>query len=103
MKDARQVFDEMVLQRNAITWNVMIGAYAQNGHGGEAFEVLLTMQETGLQPDAATYLNILHTCDTPVDLRCVQSQVASAGLESDLRVGTALFNIYMEMAERAAK
>jgi hypothetical protein len=90
MKDARQVFDEMVLQRNAITWNVMIGAYAQNG-------------QTGLQPDAATYLNILHTCDTPVDLRCVQSQVASAGLESDLRVGTALFNIYMEMAERAAK
>lgn len=32
MTDARQFFDEMV-NRNAITWNVMIGACAQSGPG----------------------------------------------------------------------
>lgn len=97
MTDARQVFDKMVLKRDAITWNVIIGAYAHNGHGDEDFELLLAMQQEGLQPDATTYLSILDVCDNPSDLRWVkkvQSQVVSAGLESDLSVGTAFFKVY---------
>ncbi|KAG0558186.1 hypothetical protein M758_10G010000 [Ceratodon purpureus] len=55
------------------------------------------MQQEGWQPDATTYLSILYIYDNPSDIRWVkkvQAQVVSAGLESNLPIGTALFKIY---------
>ena len=53
--DARLVFDRMV-ERNVVTWNVMIGGLAQQGFGHEAFSLFLQMERGGCVPDATTYV-----------------------------------------------
>ena len=64
IEDARQVFDKMV-KRDLISWTMMIGAYADSGHGEEAFETFLQMRQEGLEPDAITYMSILNPCASP--------------------------------------
>ena len=44
MGDARSVFDSME-ERDVISWNAMIGGYAQNGNGKEAFELFKQMEQ----------------------------------------------------------
>ena len=96
IRDARLVFDEMG-KRNVISWNAMIVGYAQNGHCEEAFEVFRQMQRVGMKPDQITYMSILNACACPVALergREVHAHIIDAGLQSDVRVGTALVNMY---------
>lgn len=46
--EARHVFDRMA-NRNVVSWNMIIAAYAENGCGNEAFELdFLQMQREGL-------------------------------------------------------
>jgi len=47
------VFDELV-QKNVISWNVMIGGHAQHSCEKDAMEVFHCMRKEGLQPDAVT-------------------------------------------------
>ena len=94
--DAQLVFDRMV-DRDVVTWNVMIGGFAQHGLGHEAFSLFLQMQRGGFVPDAITYVSILSACASAGALEWVKevhSHALRAGLESDLRVGTALVNMY---------
>ncbi|KAG0598383.1 hypothetical protein M758_12G068300 [Ceratodon purpureus] len=94
--DAQIVFDRMK-ERNVITWTVIIGAYAENGRGVEAYKLYLQMKREGFQPDAITYLSILKACASAGALEWVKdvhSHVREAGLESDLRVGKALVHVY---------
>ena len=96
IKDARQVFDKMVT-RDEISWTAMIGAYAGSGHSEEAFENFLQMRQEGFEPDAITYLSILNPCASPGALELVKrvhAQALKAGLESDVRVVSALVNMY---------
>ena len=46
IEDAAVVFDRMK-ERNIITWNVMIGAYAGSGRDVEAYDLHLKMKEEG--------------------------------------------------------
>ena len=96
IRDARLVFDEMV-KRNVISWNAMIAGYAQHGHCEEAFEVFRQMQQVGMKPNQITYMSILNACACPLALECgreVHAHIIDAGLQSDVRVGTALVNMY---------
>ena len=61
IEDAALVFDSLK-ERDVITWNVMIGAYAGSGRGVEAYELYLKMKEEGFQPDAVTYMSLLNDC-----------------------------------------
>ena len=40
---ARQVFDKL-LKKDVVSWNLMIGAYAQHGHAKEAFTLFCEMR-----------------------------------------------------------
>ena len=63
----------------------------------EAFEVLRQMQRVGMKPNQITYMSILNACASPVALergREVHAHIIEAGLQSDVRVGTALVNMY---------
>jgi pentatricopeptide repeat protein len=94
--DAQIVFDRMK-ERNVITWTVIIGAYAENGRGVEAYKLYLQMKREGFQPDAITFASILNACASAGALewvKDVRSHVREAGLESDLRVGKALVHVY---------
>ncbi|TKY53306.1 Pentatricopeptide repeat-containing protein [Spatholobus suberectus] len=59
---ALRVFDAMV-ERDTISWNAIISAYAQHGRGKEAvcsFEAMQTT--TGIKPDHATFTSVLSAC-----------------------------------------
>ena len=96
INDARVVFDRMV-ERDVVTWNVMIGGLAQHGFGHEAFSLFLQMQRGGFVPNAVTYVSILSACASTGALEWVKevhSHALRAGLESDVRVGNALVHMY---------
>ncbi|KAJ7565225.1 hypothetical protein O6H91_02G053100 [Diphasiastrum complanatum] len=61
LKDARTVFSRM-RHRDLVSWNAMIGACAQNGHGEEALDFFHQMRSKGVKPDHLTFLSILTAC-----------------------------------------
>ena len=96
IQDAAVVFDRMK-ERDVITWNVMIGAYAGSGRGVEAYDFYVKMKEEGFQPDAVTYMSLLNDCASTGALEWVKevhSHILEAGYESDVRVGSALIHMY---------
>ncbi|XP_057753438.1 pentatricopeptide repeat-containing protein At1g03540-like [Arachis stenosperma] len=48
--------------RNLITWNSMIGGFAQNGKGMVALALFEDMIKGGMQPDYITFINVLFAC-----------------------------------------
>ena len=96
LEDARRVFDELV-KKNVVSWNVMIGGYAQHSCGKDALEVFHRMRKEGMQPNAVTYLSILKACASPSALKWVEevhAHIREGGFESDVRVGTSLLKMY---------
>eukprot|EP00253_Pinus_taeda_P026704 PITA_26704 len=58
---ASWVFDTMS-QKDLVSWNSMIAGYAQNGHGNEAIQLLVQMQQADLEPDLSTIVNVIPAC-----------------------------------------
>ncbi|KAM0902550.1 hypothetical protein ACQ4PT_019227 [Festuca glaucescens] len=48
--------------KDIISYNVMVCALAQHGHGKDALKIFNEMIEEGLQPDAVTFLGVLSAC-----------------------------------------
>ncbi|CAG7902577.1 unnamed protein product [Brassica rapa] len=61
IKDAVQVFQEMP-DRNGVSWNALISAYADNGDGEAAIDAFERMIHSGLQPDSVSVLSVLTAC-----------------------------------------
>ncbi|KAJ7568880.1 hypothetical protein O6H91_01G051500 [Diphasiastrum complanatum] len=61
IEDARQVFNNMH-ERNVVSWNAMIMAYAQPGLGKEAVTLLEQMQREGFKPNEVSYINVISAC-----------------------------------------
>ncbi|GJN08859.1 hypothetical protein PR202_ga26819 [Eleusine coracana subsp. coracana] len=59
--DAERVFLEME-RKDVVSWNVLIGAFAKNGYGGRALELVNTMLQCGMQPDSVTFTAVLMAC-----------------------------------------
>ncbi|XP_031248987.1 pentatricopeptide repeat-containing protein At3g49740-like [Pistacia vera] len=71
-----RVFNEMI-EKDTVSWNALISAYAQHGEGKEAISCFEAMQDAvGLIPDHATFTAVLSAC-------------SHAGLVDD---GTRIFN-----------
>lgn len=49
-------------EKNAVSWNVIIGALALHGSGREAIEMFKKMQASGLCPDEITFTGLLSAC-----------------------------------------
>ncbi|KAJ7571470.1 hypothetical protein O6H91_01G164100 [Diphasiastrum complanatum] len=60
-EDARELFNNMS-ERDVVSWNAMIGGYAQNGLGKEALALFELMQREGTKPNEATYTCVLSAC-----------------------------------------
>ncbi|CAJ1967507.1 unnamed protein product [Sphenostylis stenocarpa] len=59
---ALRVFNAMV-ERDTISWNAIISAYAQHGRGEDALSCFEEMQITpGIKPDQATFTSVLSAC-----------------------------------------
>lgn len=61
VEGARQVFDFMC-NRDVITWNAMIGGYAQHGYAPEALELLEGMLKEKVKPNSVTFVGVLTAC-----------------------------------------
>ncbi|XP_077224245.1 mitochondrial editing factor 9 [Tasmannia lanceolata] len=60
--DARSVFDEMKAQRDVVSWNAMIGGYAQHGFAEKALEQFREMKRMMVQPTHITFVSVLNAC-----------------------------------------
>ncbi|CAK9198456.1 unnamed protein product [Sphagnum troendelagicum] len=96
IQDAQQAFDRMKF-RDVISWNTMINSYAEHGPYGKAIEVFHQMQQEGIDPDRVTFICFLKACANQASLaegKWAHGKIQLAGLGSDLRVGTALIDMY---------
>ncbi|KAM5587608.1 pentatricopeptide repeat-containing protein [Rosa sericea] len=60
---ARKLFDEEnINEKDVITWNSMIGAYAKHGDWYGSFELYNQMKELSIKPDQVTFLGLLTAC-----------------------------------------
>ncbi|KAJ0988743.1 hypothetical protein J5N97_007099 [Dioscorea zingiberensis] len=61
LSETVRLFDEMP-ERNIVSWNAMIAAYAQNGQGKNAIQLFREMLKMCIEPDFVSFLNILSAC-----------------------------------------
>lgn len=61
LKDSIKVFSRMS-QRNSISWNSMIAAYARHGDVSRALHLYEEMKLEGVEPTDVTFLSLLHAC-----------------------------------------
>ncbi|EFJ32238.1 hypothetical protein SELMODRAFT_85415 [Selaginella moellendorffii] len=93
--EARKVFDR-INNRSRILWNSMITAY-QEKDPHEALHLFREMQPEGVSPDRITFMTVLNACVNAADLengRTIHTRIVDSGFAADVRVATALFNMY---------
>ncbi|KAL6013515.1 hypothetical protein ACLOJK_004013 [Asimina triloba] len=58
MEDARKIFD-LLLEKNLISYNIMVDGYTKNLDSEEAFELLQQIEDAGVGPCAFTFASLL--------------------------------------------
>ncbi|CAL9062300.1 unnamed protein product [Musa banksii] len=58
---AKKVFD-LSDQKDLVSWNGMIAAYAHHGNGQEAISLFREMHQNGFKPNDVTYVGLLSAC-----------------------------------------
>ncbi|XP_071726663.1 pentatricopeptide repeat-containing protein At1g03540 [Rutidosis leptorrhynchoides] len=58
---ACRLFNDMQI-RNLITWNSIIGGFAQNGRGVDAIKMFNIMIDEGIEPDSISFIGVLFAC-----------------------------------------
>nr|XP_051221238.1 putative pentatricopeptide repeat-containing protein At2g01510 [Lolium perenne] len=61
LDEALRTFDEMP-ERNSISWNAVISAYAHYGQAKNAIKMFEGMLRYGFKPDSVTFLSVLSAC-----------------------------------------
>lgn len=61
LEDSIKIFSRMP-QRNCVSWNSMIAAFARHGNGSRALDLYEEMRSEGVQPTDVTFLSLLHAC-----------------------------------------
>ncbi|KAG2722909.1 hypothetical protein I3760_02G148800 [Carya illinoinensis] len=93
---ARQVFDKIEV-RDAVLWNSMLAAYAQNGHPDESLGLCSEMALAGLRPTEATLVTVI---SASADSAALPQGMELHGFswrhrfESNDKVKTALVDMY---------
>ncbi|CAK9169821.1 unnamed protein product, partial [Ilex paraguariensis] len=59
--DAKQLFDKM-LNRDLVTWTVMIGGYSECGNANTALGLFDRMRNEGVVPDKVAMVNVVNAC-----------------------------------------
>lgn len=84
-------------RRNVVSWNAMIANYALNGLALEAIRQVILMQETGENPNAVTFTNVLPACARLGFLgpgKEIHAIGIRLGLTADMFVSNALTDMY---------
>ncbi|XP_057434115.1 pentatricopeptide repeat-containing protein At4g04370 [Lotus japonicus] len=98
IEDSRKLFDHMD-QRDLVSWNSLIDAYAQIGDLCEVVLLVKAMMVQGLEPDAKTFGSVLCVAASRGDVklgRSVHGQILTAGFDLDAHVETSLVVMYLK-------
>eukprot|EP01018_Ginkgo_biloba_P036698 Gb_40436 [translate_table: standard] len=61
IEDSHGVFHKMP-EQDIVSWNAMVGGYAQHGYAKEAIHIFEAMLKAGINPDHITFIGILCAC-----------------------------------------
>eukprot|EP01018_Ginkgo_biloba_P000686 Gb_34816 [translate_table: standard] len=104
IEDARHVFDKMC-KRDSVSWNTIIGGYAQHGFGQEALQLFCQMQSQGTSPDQFTLVSVVKACAGLADIeqgKKVHNHIIKTGFESNVFLGSALVDMYVKSGNMAS-
>ncbi|RWW23301.1 hypothetical protein GW17_00012456 [Ensete ventricosum] len=62
LMDAKAIFNGMGSQRDVVTWNAMIGGYAQHGQARKALGLFEEMKRRCIRPTYITFIAIFNAC-----------------------------------------
>ena len=62
LEQSRNIFDSMV-EKDVVSWNVMISGYGIYGHGESAIDMFQEMENTNVKPNEVTFLSLLSACN----------------------------------------
>ncbi|XVF19436.1 hypothetical protein REPUB_Repub11eG0110800 [Reevesia pubescens] len=94
---ASNVFHQMNVRKNLVSWNTMVANFAQNRLEFAAIELLREMQGHGEIPDSVTLTNILPACGRVGFLlngKEIHSRTIRLGSNFDMFVSNALTDMY---------
>ncbi|CAM0954837.1 unnamed protein product [Alopecurus aequalis] len=96
LEAAQQVFDA-VPWKNVVLWTSMISGYVEGGRPDKALTMFDSMLRTDVEPNEATVSSALSACadlGSANQAKKVEDHLVAIGLQSDLRVATALIDTY---------
>lgn len=98
MDDARGLFEEMI-DRDLVSWNVMICGYTGNSQYKDAISLFSRMQRVGLNPNSVTLVSLLSACAELSQLRLGQEIhcycLRNGFFDLEAHVGTSLIGFYV--------
>ncbi|EXB25866.1 hypothetical protein L484_012292 [Morus notabilis] len=96
VEDSYKVFKSM-REQNQVSWNAMISGYTSNGLHLEAFNLFLDMMYEGISTNMYTIISVSKAVGQLGDIdkgRVVHRYASDHHLDSSVRVGTALIDMY---------
>ncbi|XP_024524815.1 pentatricopeptide repeat-containing protein At5g27110 [Selaginella moellendorffii] len=94
--EARSVFDRMP-RRNDFSWSILLTAYAQNGRGAEALELLDRMEERRILPHRTTLVSAISACASSGNLargRQLHAAAIARRLDRETLLANSLIAMY---------
>eukprot|EP00250_Pteridium_aquilinum_P003385 c136_g1_i1 orf=56-2992(-) len=91
-----KVFNQMT-GRNVVSWTVMIVTYVKHRLADAALSLFNDMKNEGMVPSGITFVSALTACANIAALqkgRLIHIHIVMLGLESDVRVGSTVVNMY---------
>ncbi|KAG5546883.1 hypothetical protein RHGRI_018896 [Rhododendron griersonianum] len=102
MGEAKQVFQKMP-KKDLVTWNALIGAYAENEEPDEAMKLFKLMRVERTPANYITVVNVLGACLAPNALLIhgmpIHAHTVSTGFESDDYVKNSLITMYAKCGD----
>ncbi|MCO5587842.1 hypothetical protein L7F22_041794 [Adiantum nelumboides] len=97
LEDAHRVFDKLFLQ-DVVSWNSLIGGYADKGYGWEALQLSEKLQRKGLvDADKFTVMAILKACSNMAASdhgKLIHAELVKRGFEKEMVIHSSLVNMY---------
>jgi pentatricopeptide repeat protein len=104
LKKAELLFNSM-LERDLVSWNIMISGYSQNGHSGEAQNLFRELLRLYSNCSLSTILAILPSCDSHESLqfgKSLHSWQLKLGFSNDILAVNSLMYMYINCVDLKA-
>ncbi|EFJ06958.1 hypothetical protein SELMODRAFT_134559, partial [Selaginella moellendorffii] len=84
-------------ERNTVSWNAMICAFAREGDFARALGLFRAMDLEGARPDRVTFVAILDACGQSLAMELgmwIHAELLAAGFQGEITISTALVEMY---------